>query len=206
MRRLGGGRPTLAANHGGLRFGHPPQRAEAGQLPARPLRPAGRGPGRKAHLHLQSIERRRRPDQQLGGPGRDEGKVVRPLPGLHARTHHVYHSLQHGPGRLEDRAHRGGNHRLSLRCGQHAHHDPHRTARARRARPGWLLREMPPLGGQPAGRRCGGRPLALQSGEHLHRPFPRGTPHHELRQRLRRQCPARQKVSRPAHRFGYRTR
>ena len=46
---------------------------------------------------------RRRPDQQLGRPGRDEGDADQALRRIHGRAHHVRHSLQHGPDRLAHR-------------------------------------------------------------------------------------------------------
>ena len=57
-----------------------------------------------------------------------------PVRRLHARPHHVCHSVQHGAARLADRQDRRADHRQSLRRGQHADHDPHGARRARRAR------------------------------------------------------------------------
>ena len=55
---------------------------------------------------------RRRPDQQLDGPDRDAVHHERPVPRLHARSHHVGGAVLHGPaGRRGPEAGRG-DHRL----------------------------------------------------------------------------------------------
>ncbi len=51
---------------------HPAQPGEAAELLPGAFRPGRRGPRRGPHLHLQRKAKRRRPDQQLGGPGGDE--------------------------------------------------------------------------------------------------------------------------------------
>ena len=51
-----------------------------------------------------------------------------------------------GPARLANRPHRRAAHRLALRGGLDADHDPHGPARARRARRGRRVRALPALG------------------------------------------------------------
>ena len=68
---------------------------------------------------------RRRPHQQLAGPGRDEGHHARPLPGRDAGPHDVRGAVLDGPARLAHRPHRRAAHRLAVRRREHADHDPH---------------------------------------------------------------------------------
>ena len=62
-----------------------------------------------------------------------------------------------GPLGLVDRPHRRGDHRLGLRGGVHADHDPDGPGRPRGARRRRRLRALPPLGGRTPGRRRGRR-------------------------------------------------
>ena len=64
--------------------------------------PTRRRPGREPHLHLLRERGRRRPDQQLGGPGRDAGDHCETglFHGSHARPHDVRRPVLHGPARL----------------------------------------------------------------------------------------------------------
>ena len=140
-----------------------------------------------------------RPHQQLGGSAGDEGEAHGPVRRLHEGPHPLRDSLQHGTPGLQHRPHRHRAHRLALRGREHAHHDPHGAQGL--GRPGrGRLRALPALRGSAPAARREGRALALQPGGEVHRPLPRGARHLVLRQRLRRQRPARQEVLRPAHR------
>ena len=150
--RLGGrhGRPVQARQHllvrrqrGRIRPPVPAagrrrhlQEARPGQAPQLLpglLRPDRRGPRRRPHLHLLAEEGRRRPHQQLDGPGRNARHAAAPVRRLHARPHHVRGAVLHGPAGLADRPHRHRAVRQPLRGGQHAHHDAHGQGRVRRA-------------------------------------------------------------------------
>jgi phosphoenolpyruvate carboxykinase (GTP) len=93
-------------------------------------RRSGRGP----HLHLLRHRGRCRSQQQLARPRRDARRAHRALHRCHARPHHVRRAVLDGPARLTHRPHRRAAHRLGLRRGQHADHDPHGPGSARRAR------------------------------------------------------------------------
>ena len=108
-------------------------RAPAEQL-LRAQRSRRRRPRRGPHLHLQRARGRRRPDQQLARPRRDARRDAAPLHGRDARPHALRRAVLDGPARFADRAHRRRAHRLRVRRGQHADHDPHGQGRARRAR------------------------------------------------------------------------
>ena len=68
---------------------------------------------------------RRRPDQQLGRPGRDARHAGALFDGCMRGPHDVRRAVLHGPARLAHRAHRRRDHRQPLRRRQHAHHDAH---------------------------------------------------------------------------------
>ena len=143
-------------------------------------------------LHLLEAEGRRRPDQQLGGPGRDEGHADRPVHRLHEGADAVRHPVQHGPGRLADREDRRRAHRLALRRRQHAHHDARRarrsstcsapTASSSRACTRWARRSRAS---------APGRAVAVQRREQVHLPLPRDARDLVVRLGLRRQRAAR---------------
>ena len=175
-------------------------RAAAEQLPG-PLRPRRRGSGRGPHVHLLRARDRRRPHQQLATPRRDEGRDPRVLHRRHAGPDPVRRPLLHGPPRLAHRPHRRAAHRLALRGGQHADHDPDGDPGPQGPRRR-LVREVPALGRLPAGR-SGRRGLAVRRRQQVHRPLPGEPRDLVLRLRLRRQRPAGQEVLRPAHRVGH---
>ena len=79
-------------------------------------------------------EGRRRSDEQLDGPRRDEGHPRRPVRRLHGRADDVRRPVQHGPARLRHRPTRRADHRLGVRRREHEDHDPHGSPGARRAR------------------------------------------------------------------------
>ncbi len=92
---------------------------------------------------------------------------------LHARAHDVRRALQHGSSRLADRICGRRDHRLAVRRREHADHDPHGIAGARRPGSGRRVRTVHALRGDAsrAGRRR--RAVAVQRRE-VHRPFPGG--------------------------------
>ena len=69
------------------------------QLP-RPFRPERRRPGGGPHVHLLEDQGRRRSDEQLDGPGRDEGHPARAVRRLHGRSDDVRDPVQHGSARF----------------------------------------------------------------------------------------------------------
>ena len=152
--------------------------------------PVRRRANRAAHLHLQPRAGRRRPHQQLDGPGGGEGADRRPLPRQHARPDDARHPLPHGAGGLVDEP--GGRHGVGqpLRHREHAHHDARGPGGLRPHAERGRLRARPPRPG---------RPLAAAA---LHPPLPRGEADLERRLRLRRQRAARQEVPRAADRVG----
>ena len=128
VRRLAGGvRPALREMVDAGTFIRLERGAAPEQLPG-PLRPERRGPRRGPHVHLLEDQGRRRSDEQLDGPGRDEGDPARAVRRLHGRAHDVRHPVQHGPARLADRPNRRADHRFALRRRQHEDHDPHGRA------------------------------------------------------------------------------
>ena len=158
-------------------------------------RRAGRGPD----VHLLRARGRRRPDEQLGRPGRDARDARRALRGQHARPHDVRRAVLDGPAGLADLRDRRPAHRLRLRRLQHADHDPHGRRRARAAGRGRHLGAVPAHGRRAARGRRGGRAVAVQRRE-VHRPLPRDARDLVLRLGLRRQRAAGQEVLRAADR------
>ena len=124
----------------------------------------------------------------------------RALQRLDARAHDVRGAVLDGPARLSDRPHRRPAHRLALRGGEHADHDPHGRRRPRRARRGRRVRALPAFGRDAARGRRGGRAVAVRRGQQVHRPLPGDARDLVLRLRLRRQRPAGQEVLRAADR------
>ncbi len=202
MRRLGRGVRPARPGAGRRRHLRAALRRQAPELLPLPLRSRRRRPGRGPDLHLLRAGGRRRPDQQLARPRRDAGDDDRPLPRLDARPHDVRRPVLDGPARLADLPHRRPAHRLRLRRGLDADHDPHGQGRARRARRRRRVRPLRALGRRPARRGRGGRRLALRRREQVHRPLPRDPRDLVLRLGLRRQRPARQEVLRAADRLG----
>ncbi len=201
VRRVGRGVGPAHAGARRRRDADQAQRGDQAQLVPGTDRPRRRRPGRGAHLHLLGRRGRRRRDQQLGRPRRDEGHDDRALPRLDARSHDVRHPVLHGPagGRRADVRRR--DHRLGLRRlldadhGEDGYRRPGAHGRRRDVRP------LPALGGRPPRARPGRRAVAVQRGE-VHHPVPRGADDLELRLRLRRQLAARQEVLLAAHRLG----
>ena len=201
VRRLGRGVGAAHPGAGRRRDADQARRGDQAQLVPGPHRPRRRRPGRGAHLHLLGGRGRRRRDQQLGRPGRDEGHDDRPLPRLDARSHDVRHPVLHGPARGRRADVRRRDHRQRLRRVLDADHGPdgHRGAGPDGRRRD--VRALPALGGRPPRAGPGRRAVAVQRGE-VHHPVPRGADDLELRLRLRRQLAARQEVLLAAHRLG----
>ena len=151
-------RPARRSRH--LHAARPRQEAELVPLRVRPER---RRPRRGPHLHLLARRGRRRSDQQLDGPGRDEGDHDRPLPRLDARSDDVRDSVRDGPPQRREPDVRRRDHRLRLRHRLDARDGPHRRLRsapdggARRR-----LRAVPALGRRAARARRGRRAVAVQ--------------------------------------------
>ena len=82
VRRLGRGVDPADRRAGRGRHPRPAGRGEEAELVLGAHRPDRRRPGRGAHLHLLGRRGRRRADQQLDGPGRDEGDHDRAVPRL----------------------------------------------------------------------------------------------------------------------------
>ena len=116
--------------------------------------------------------------------------------------HDVRRPVLDGPARLADRPHRRPADRLGLRRRLDADHDPDGQGRPRCARRRRRVRPLRALGRHAAGRGPGGRPLALQRRQQVHRPLPGDARDLVLRLGLRRQRPARQEVLRAADRLG----
>ena len=66
-----------------------------------------------------------RAQQQLARPGRDAHRDARPLRRCDAGSHAVRRPVLDGSARIADRPHRRAAHRLGLRGGVDADHDPH---------------------------------------------------------------------------------
>ena len=94
------------------------------------------------------------PTNNWRDPAEMRDDADRPLRRLHARPHDVRGAVLDGPARLADRPHRRPAHRLALRRGQHADHDPHGRGRPRRARRRRRVRALPALGRRAARRRA----------------------------------------------------
>ena len=176
------------------------RREEAELLPGA-VRPVRRGARRVAHLHLLRARDRRRPDQQLDGPGRDARHHDRPVPRLHARPHHVRGAVLHGPARRRGPQARRRDHRLRVRRRLDAHDDPDGQGRAGQDRRRRLLRQGAALDRRAAGAGPGRRAVAVQRHQ-VHHPLPRDPRDLELRLGLRRQRAAGQEVLLAAHRLG----
>ena len=143
----------------------------------------------------------RGPDEQLARSRRDARDAHRAVPRLDARPHDVRGAVLDGPARIPDRARGRPAHRLGLRRGVDADHDPHGPGRARRARQRGRVRALPALGGHAARGRGGRRAVALQRRE-VHRALPGDARDLVVRLGLWRQRSARQEVLRAADRLG----
>ena len=179
--------------------------AEPPRLLLGPFRRQRRRPGRGPHLHLLEEGGRRRPHQQLEGSRRDAEEPRRSVRRFHAAAR-CTSSVQHGPARLAPLVHRGRDHRLAVRRGEHAHDDARRSGRARRARRRRRLRAVRALGGRAARGRRGRRPVAVQRRREVDRALPGDARDLVVRLGLRRQRAARQEVLRAADRVGDRPR
>ena len=142
----------------------------SGPAPTGPTPTRATSPGSRTAPSSAPTERgRRRPHQQLEGPGRDAGQARRACSAARMRGRTMYVvPVQHGPARLAALVHRRRDHRLPVRRGEHAHDDPRRPGRARRARPRRRVRALRPLGrarrSHPARRRRRGRATPTRSG------------------------------------------
>ena len=112
------------------------------------LGPGGRGARRGPHLHLFTRAIRRRAHKQLDGPRRHENRDDRGVSRRDGRAHHVCDRVLHGSPRCRRTQVRGAGHRLGIRGGLHADHDPLRGTGVAEARHRCRLRPLPAL------RRC----------------------------------------------------
>ena len=164
------------------------QRSALPELLPRPLASVGCRSCRAPDLRLHHRPGRRRPKQPLDGARRRQGQDAGALRRLHEGPHALCGPLLHGAHRFALLALRRRDHRQRL-CGhQHDPDDPRGPPGARAHRARRQLCEGPALHGR------------ARSEPPLHHALPRRALDHELRQRLRRQRPARQKVSCAAHR------
>ena len=142
---------------------------------------------------------RRRAHQQLDGPGRHENGDDRGISRRDGRAHHVCDRVLHGPAGRRRTEVRRADHRLRIRGGVHADHDPLRA-------PVWASSTPAPSTSNactPSAPRCTrGRPTwrgrAITPNTS---PTSRRSADLELRLRLRRQRPAGQEVLLAAHRL-----
>ena len=131
------------------------------QLPGL-VRPIGRGPRGRPHLHLLGQEGRR-PTNNWMAPAEMRATLQPLFRRLHEGPHHVRGALQHGPAGQPHRPHRRGTDRQRLRGREPAPHDPHGQGRVRRAGRGRRVRALHAHRGRTAGRRREGHhQLALQ--------------------------------------------
>ena len=109
-----------------------------------------------------------------------------------------------GPDRFADRQDRHRDHGQPVRGLQHAHHDPRRNESHREARRRRRVHPLPAFDRRAARAGREGCLLALRPArQEIHQPFPGGEPHLVLRERLRRQRPAREEMPGAAHRVGH---
>ena len=175
---------------------------QATQLPPRALRPRRRGPRRGPDVHLLRARGGRGADEQLARAGRDARAAGGAVRRLHARPHALRRALLDGAAGLADLRDRRPAHRLALRRGLDADHDPDGQRRARAARRRRRLRALPAHDRRAARRGRGERDVAVQRGE-VHRPLPRDARDLVLRLGLRRQRAAGEEVLRAADRLGH---
>ena len=147
VRRLGRGvRRALPAARGRGHLREALGRQAARTRTSRCSDPGRRRARRGPHVHLLRARGRRGPDEQLGRPRGDARDADRPVRRLDARAHDVRRAVLDGPARLATSATSASAHRLRLRRGEHADHDPDGRRRARGARRGRRLRPVPALG------------------------------------------------------------
>ena len=182
-----------------------PVRRQAPELLPRALRSRRRRPRRGPHVHLLASARTT-PARRTTGATRDEMRETLdgPVPRLHAGPHDVRRAVQHGPARLADHRDRRRDHRLGLRRGVDADHDPHG-----RARSSTTLGDdgdfVPCLHSVGAPLAAGEEdvPWPNNAEQQVHRPLPRDARDLVVRLGLRRQRAARQEVLRAADRVGH---
>ena len=113
---------------------HQAQRSASVRTPSWPSRTLRTSPASKtAPTSAPTKKEDAGPTNNWEEPGQDARDPERPVQGLHEGPHHVRHPVLHGSARLADRPDRRRDHRLRLRRGQHAHHDPHGQGRLRRS-------------------------------------------------------------------------
>ena len=165
-------------------------------------RRARRGP----HVHLLRARGRRRPDEQLARPGRDARTLLDELfAGSHARAARCT-SCPFSMGPLgSDKSH---DRRPADRLAPTSRSSMRIMTRMGKGALDVLGEDgefVPCLHsvGMPLERRRGGRAVAVQRREQVHRPLPRDARDLVLRLGLRRQRAAGQEVLRAAHRLGH---
>ena len=152
---------------------HPAQPRKTSEFLPGPLATLPMSRGSRTGPSSAPSARMMRDRPTTGLPRRDAATLVRSVRRLHARAARCTSSPS-AWGRSARRLPRSAcSSPIALCRRQHAHHDAHGQAGARRARRRWRLRAVPAFGRRAARSRAEGRPLALRQRQQIHRPLPR---------------------------------